>query len=195
MVDVREVIFFDGNITDSSNLPLYISAIKRKIVEISRKKRFKDFWIVPNPEVTFFYLENGIPKKMSTINGQKKEVEDWTYNMGPYLAKETGKLILCDYSWERYFPEPASERMEEVLFAKADCPQNVFCCYTTVRADEAQRWVDRIEEGIHHCVIIDTALTLPKDGKIPEKIRAIEEAMLYDWYFAGEVKKERWYRR
>ena len=178
-IDVSEIYFFDDDIADSNNLGNYIKEIKEKMIAVSEKRVFETINITQDAEVTFFYLQNGVPKKMSSSNFYMEEMEDWIENIGEYLAAETGKLILCDYSWEMY---PDNAQMAEYLFNKAnDGRNNVFCCYSTVRADEAQNWIDEISENHPRCVIIDMALTLPKNGTISEKIRSIEEAMLDEW--------------
>lgn len=88
-----------------------------------------------------------------------------------------GTFIFCDYDWSSG-PAGYTEFCEQLYSAIKDIRELVFVCYSTVRLEDAQEWIDKINGEEHQCMLIEKAYTFAYD--FLEFIESTKEA-IHGW--------------
>mgnify|MGYP006939888181 CR=1 FL=1 len=173
---IKKVMLFDDKPFD--NEKDYMKGIREVMLRSFGKIEYLRDWIISDDVIVELYSINQNGGRYISSDSFEEEALEWFNDLNKlFFSNEVGYLILCDYAWEEPEYKEARDKIYEAVCMKENV---IYVCYSTIFPESAQQWLDMKVEQEHACVIVDTALTIPR-MKVYPKLRSLEEAMLDEW--------------
>lgn len=182
-MEIDKIIMFDDRCKIFDNTE-QVKEFKEKVSEAIKEAKLNIQ--MDNNIKCYIYCKKNINNKDTQIIMKDNENDfvshDW---MGEVENKDyfneigNKSIIFCDYIWSKIDNENYQNFNQKIFENAKDINDLIFVCYSTIKWECAQEWVNKISEQEHKCKVITDALTFSYNFE--DFIDSTKEAIIYEW--------------